>query len=182
MSGRFDHLPNRRTIIDRRAVAETIAALEGVDATALRRDATALLKAALDKGRIEVERRLVEHPSRGLEASSAQAYLIDALLRILFDFTTQRLYPLPNPTIGERLTVIAVGGYGRAEMAPHSDVDIGFLTPGKQTPWAERVIESMLYALWDLGLKLGQSSRSLDEMVRQAKSDVTVRTALLEAR
>ena len=182
MSGRFDHLPNRRTIIDRRAVAETIAALEGVDPTVLRRDATTLLKAALDKGRIEVERRLVEHPSRGLEASSAQAYLIDALLRILFDFTTQRLYPLPNPTIGERLTVIAVGGYGRAEMAPHSDVDIGFLTPGKQTPWAERVIESMLYALWDLGLKLGQSSRSLDEMVRQAKSDVTVRTALLEAR
>ncbi len=182
MSGRFDHLPNRRTIIDRRAVAETIAALEGVDATALRREATALLKAALDKGRVEVERRLVEHPSRGLEASSAQAYLIDALLRILFDFTTQRLYPLPNPTIGERLTLIAVGGYGRAEMAPHSDVDIGFLTPGKQTPWAERVIESMLYALWDLGLKLGQSSRSLDEMVRQAKADVTVRTALLEAR
>ncbi len=182
MTGRFDHLPNRRAIVDRRALAETIAALEGVDPTALRRDATALLKAALDAGRIEVERRLVEHPSRGLEAAGAQAYLIDQLLRVLFDFTTQRLYPLPNPTAGERLTLIAVGGYGRAEMAPHSDVDIGFLTPGKQTPWAERVIESMLYALWDLGLKLGQSSRSLDEMVRQAKSDVTVRTALLEAR
>ncbi len=182
MTGRFDHLPNRRAIIDRRAVADTIATLEGVNPTELRRDATTLLKAALENGRIEVERRLVEHPSRGLEAAGAQAYLIDALLRVLFDFTTQRLHPLPNPTSGERLTLIAVGGYGRAEMAPHSDVDIGFLTPGKQTPWAECVIESMLYALWDLGLKLGQSSRSLDEMVRQAKSDVTVRTALLEAR
>ncbi len=182
MTGRFDHLPNRRAIIDRRAVADAIAALEGVDRMLLRRQATTLLKAALDAGRAEVERRLIENPSRGLEASGAQAYLVDQLLRILFDFTTERLYPLPNPTAGERLTLIAVGGYGRGEMAPHSDVDIGFLTPGKQTPWAEQVIESMLYALWDLGLKLGQSSRSLDEMIRQAKGDITVRTALLEAR
>ena len=179
MTGRFDHLPNRRAIIDRRALAETIAALDGPDAV-LSREATARLKAALDAGRIEVERRLIEHPSRGLEASGAQAYLVDQLLRVLFDFTVQRLHPPSNPE--ERLTLIAVGGYGRAEMAPHSDVDIGFLTPGKQTPWAERAIESMLYALWDLGLKLGHSSRSLDEMVRQAKADVTVRTALLEAR
>jgi [protein-PII] uridylyltransferase len=182
MTGRFDHLPNRRAIIDRRVLAETIAALEGEDRTVLRRAATGLLKAALDAGRIEVERRLVEHPSRGLEATSAQAYLIDQILRVLFDFTVERLCRRANPTAAEQLTLIAVGGYGRAEMAPHSDVDIGFLTPLKQTPWAEQVIESMLYALWDLGLKLGHSSRSLDEMIRQAKGDITVRTALLEAR
>src|SRR3546814_19448092 len=57
-----------------------------------------------------------------------------------------------------------------------------FLTPWKQTPWGEQVIESILYTLWDLGLKVGHSSRSLDEMVRMAKSDLTIRTALLEAR
>jgi [protein-PII] uridylyltransferase len=181
MAGRFDHLPNRRAIVDRRALAERIAAIDASDA-ALRQQATALLKAALAEGRDEIERRLATHPSRGLEASNAQAYLVDALLRILFDLATQRLHPLANPTAGERLTLIAVGGYGRAEMAPYSDVDIGFLTPGKQTPWAEQVIESMLYALWDTGLKIGHSSRSLDEMVRQAKGDVTIRTALLEAR
>ena len=67
-------------------------------------------------------------------------------------------------------------------MAPHSDVDIAFLTPWKQTGWVEQVIESMLYTLWDLGLKVGHSSRSLDDMVRLAKSDLTVRTALLESR
>jgi [protein-PII] uridylyltransferase len=67
-------------------------------------------------------------------------------------------------------------------MAPHSDIDIGFLTPWKVTGWSEQVIESMLYSLWDMQLKVGHSSRSLDEMVRQAKADVTVRTALLEAR
>src|SRR3546814_4806882 len=80
------------------------------------------------------------------------------------------------------MTLIAVGGYGRGEMAPFSDVDIMFLTPWKQTPWGEQVIESILYTLWDLGLKVGHSSRSLDEMVRMAKSDLTIRTALLAAR
>ena len=181
MSSRFDSVPQRRAIIDRRGLADTLAALDG-DKAALRGGATALLKAALDAGRAEIARRLIEHPSRGLEIAAAQAFLIDQLLRLLYDFTIQRLYPNSNPTAAERLTIIAVGGYGRGEMAPYSDLDIGFLTPWKQTAHAEQVIETMLYALWDLGLKVGHSSRSLDEMVRQAKSDVTIRTALLEAR
>jgi [protein-PII] uridylyltransferase len=181
MPPRFETLPQRRSIIDRRTVADALAALEG-DRNTLRNAATALLKQALDAGRAEIGRRLIEHPSRGLEAAAGQAFLIDQLLRLLYDFTVQRLYPMSNPTAAERITIIAVGGYGRGEMAPYSDVDVGFLTPGKQPPWAEQVIETMLYALWDLGLKVGHSSRSLDEMVRQAKSDVTIRTALLEAR
>jgi [protein-PII] uridylyltransferase len=78
--------------------------------------------------------------------------------------------------------IVAVGGYGRGEMAPYSDVDIGFVTPYKPTAWTEQVIESMLYVLWDLGLKIGHSSRSVDETIRQAKGDLTIRTALLEAR
>ncbi|MCC2980727.1 [protein-PII] uridylyltransferase [Sphingomonas sp. IC4-52] len=182
MNTRFDSLPNRRAIIDRRAIADALAALDRDDPALLRRKATAMLKDALDAGRAEIARRLGERPSRGLEAANAQAFLIDQLLKLLFDLVTQRLYPLSNPTAAERLTLVAVGGYGRGEMAPFSDVDIGFLTPWKQTPWAEQVIESILYALWDLGLKVGHSSRSLDEMVRQAKSDVTIRTALLEGR
>jgi [protein-PII] uridylyltransferase len=182
MPSRFDSLPQRRAIIDRRVIADTLAALEEADPLAMRAAATAILKAALDAGREEIGRRLIEHPSRGLEIAAAQAFLVDQLIRLLHDFVTQRLYPVGNPTAAERLTIIAVGGYGRGEMAPYSDVDVGFLTPGKQTGWAERVIETMLYALWDLGLKVGHSSRSLDEMVRQAKADVTIRTALLEAR
>ncbi|WBH17884.1 [protein-PII] uridylyltransferase [Sphingomonas radiodurans] len=182
MSPRFDTLPNRRAIVDRRALADAIAALEIDDRALLRRTATAMLKDALDAGRAEIARRLEERPSRGLEAANAQAFLVDQLLRILLDLITQRLYPPTNRTAGERLSLIAVGGYGRGEMAPFSDVDIGFLTPWKQTGWAEQVIESMLYALWDMGLKVGHSSRSLDEMVRQAKGDVTIRTALLEGR
>lgn len=182
MSSRFDSVPHRRALIDRRAIAERLAGLEAKDATALRRAATVELKAALDAGQAEIARRLAEHPSRGHEMAAAGAFLIDQLLRLLWDFTTQRLHPNHNPTSAERLTLIAVGGYGRGEMAPHSDIDIGFLTPWKVASWCEQVIESMLYSLWDMQLKVGHSSRSLDDMVRQAKADVTVRTALLEAR
>ncbi|UIJ47468.1 [protein-PII] uridylyltransferase [Sphingomonas cannabina] len=179
---RFEHVPHRRAIIDRRAIADALAALEAKDTAALRRAATDRLKQALDAGRAEIARRFAEHPSRGLEAAAAGAFLIDQILRLLWDFTVQRLYRNTNPTAAERMTLIAVGGYGRGEMAPHSDVDIGFLTPWKQTGWCEQVIESMLYSLWDMGLKVGHSSRSLDEMVREAKKDVTIRTALVEAR
>ena len=179
MSQRFETLSNRRAIIDRRALADTLSTIEGKDAATLRRAVTTILKAALDAGRAEIEKRLAEHPSKGLDAAASQAFLIDQLLRLLYDFTTQKLYPNNNPSAAERLLLLAVGGYGRGEMAPFSDVDIGFITPYKQTPWAEQVIESMLYSLWDMGLKVGHSSRSLDEMVRQAKSDLTIRTALL---
>ena len=178
---RFDSLPNRRQIIDRKPLAAELKALPGNGAD-LRRAIAMRLKQALESGRAEIDRRLREHPSRGLEAANAQAYLTDQLLKLMWEETTTRLYPNSNPTAAERMALIAVGGYGRGEMAPFSDVDIGFITPWKQTSWSEQVIEAILYSLWDMGLKVGHSSRSLDEMVRQAKSDVTIRTALLEAR
>ena len=181
MPEHFDQIPNRRALIDRRALAECLSALPG-DGTALRQASARILKPALDEGRAEIARRLIEHPSGGNAAAAAQAFLTDQILRLGYDFATQRLHPLSNPTTSERLTLAAVGGYGRGEMAPFSDVDIAFLTPWKATAWSEAVIESMLYTLWDLGLKVGHSSRSLDETVRMAKSDLTIRTALLEAR
>ncbi len=179
MSSRFETISNRRAIIDRRAVADALMAVDGPE---LRAQSVAILKPALDAGRAEIASRLAEHPQRGNDAASAQAFLTDQILRLAYDFTTQRLHPLGNPTASERLALLAVGGYGRGEMARHSDVDIAFLTPYKQTQWTEQVIESMLYTLWDLGLKVGHSSRSLDEMIRMAKGDLTIRTALLEAR
>ncbi|WP_380872679.1 bifunctional uridylyltransferase/uridylyl-removing enzyme [Sphingomonas sp. DBB INV C78] len=182
MVTRFESLANRRAIIDRREIATQLEELQGSDTMALRRGATAVLKQALESGRGEIAGRLAAAPTRGADAATAYAFLTDQILRLVFDFTTHRLYPLNNPTAGERLTLMAVGGYGRAEMALHSDVDIAFLTPWKQTSWAEQVIESMLYLLWDLGLKVGHSSRSLDDMIRMAKSDLTIRTALLEGR
>jgi [protein-PII] uridylyltransferase len=183
MAIRFEAIPHRRAIIDRRALSDEIAEMPGSsDAAAHRRAVTVLLKRALEAGRAEIAGRLIESPARGAETASAYAYLTDQLLRLIYDFAVQRLHPLNNPTAGERMALVAVGGYGRGEMAPFSDVDIAFLTPWKQTAWAEQVIESILYMLWDLGLKVGHSSRSLDDMVRMAKSDLTIRTALLEGR
>ena len=184
MVDRFASLPDRRAIIDRRALWDVLAELGTSDQSATQKRATlaVLLGDALASGRAEIARRLAEHPSRGREATSAQAFLIDQIVRLLHDFTIGYLYPSGNRSSGERLTLIAVGGYGRAEMAPHSDIDIGFITPFKQTVWVEQVIESMLYTLWDLRLKVGHSSRSLDEMVRMAKGDLSIRTALLEGR
>ncbi len=182
MSGRFDSIPHRRAIVDRRALADDLAALDAPDAMRLRQAAALRLKQALEDGRAEIARRLIEQPAKGHESAASGAFLMDQLLRTLWDFTLTRLYPNSNPSTAERMTLIAVGGYGRGEMAPHSDVDIGFITPWKQTGWSEQVIESMLYSLWDMGLKVGHSSRSLDEMVREARGDITVRTALLEAR
>ncbi len=181
MRTRFDQLPNRRAIVDRRKLADALAALPD-DPVVLRRDATLLLKQALDAGRAEIARRLMEHPSRGNETAASYAFLTDQILRLAYDLTIERLLPQTNRTTGQRLALMAVGGYGRAEMALFSDVDIAFLTPGKQTGWAERVIETILYILWDLGLKVGHSSRSLDEMVKIARGDLSVRTALLEGR
>jgi [protein-PII] uridylyltransferase len=181
MPSRLDSVPHRRAIIDRRALADRIAALEG-DGSTLRRQTVGILREALDHGRAEIADRLTLNPSRGLEAAGAQAFLIDQILRLAYDFTTKRRYRNSNPTAGERVCLLGVGGYGRGEMAPHSDVDIAFLTPWKQTGWVDQVIEAMLYTLWDLGLKVGHSSRSLDDMARLAKSDLTIRTALLESR
>jgi [protein-PII] uridylyltransferase len=184
MSNLFDNLDQRRAIIDRRDLAARLDAIaaESSDSGTRRRAMVDLLKGALDAGRAEIERRLLERPSSGRVAANAMAFLIDQIVRLSHDFTTGYLYPSANRSAGERITLIAVGGYGRGEMAPHSDIDIGFLTPFKQTSWTEQVIEAQLYTLWDLGLKVGHSSRSLDEMVRAAKEDLTVRTALLEGR
>jgi [protein-PII] uridylyltransferase len=174
-------IPNRRAIIDRRALADRLDGLSGSEAVQ-RKAATALLKQALADGRAEIARRLADKPYQGTETAASYAFLADQILRLVHDFTVTRLYPIGNPTASERLLLIAVGGYGRGEMALHSDVDLAFVTPWKPTGWTEQVIESMLYLLWDLGLKVGHSSRSVDEMIALAAGDHTIRTALLESR
>ena len=170
-------------MIDRRALAGAIAdAVAAAGVKQARPQVVELLRAALASGRAEIAQRLLAHPSAGHDCAEAQAFLVDQLVRTIHDHVIADVYPSHNRTSGERLTIMAVGGYGRGEMAPHSDVDIAFVTPGKQTSWCEQVIEAMLYYLWDLGLKVGQSSRSLDDLVRMGRGDLTIRTALLEGR
>ena len=175
-------IPNQRAIIDRRTLADSIAAIAAEQGDKARPAIVEILRASLAAGREELSRRLTVHPTHGSECAQGHAFLIDQIVRVIHDHIVTRVYRASNRSTGERIAVVAVGGYGRGEMAPHSDVDIAFVTPNKPTAWCEQVIEAILYYLWDLGLKVGHSSRSLDELVRQARSDLTIRTALLEGR
>lgn len=175
-------IPKQRKIIDRRELAEEIAALFEEKGEKARGEIVACLRAALEAGKTEIAKRLKEKPSAGYECTAAQAFLIDQLLRVIHDHVIAHVYPVGNRSAAERLAILAVGGYGRAEMAPHSDVDIAFITPMKRAAWCEQVIEAMLYILWDLGLKIGHSSRTIDDTLRMAREDLTIRTALLESR
>ncbi len=183
MTSLYDNVPSRRALIDRRIVAaEVEAALAQAPDEARRQAVSRVLKRALEAGRAEVKRRIGATPGRGLELAAAQSFLTDQILRLAFDAAVDHLYGRDNPSAAERICLVAVGGYGRAEMAPYSDVDIMFLSPLSKTAWVEQVVESILYILWDLGLKVGHSTRTVDEMIRTARGDLTVRTALLEAR
>ena len=176
-------VPRQRAIFDRRTVTSVISELAEESGGDLARPAILkVLQEALEKGRAELEWRLTEKPSAGHEITLGYSFLTDQLIRVIHDYVTTHVFPPGNRTAAERLAILAVGGYGRAEMAPHSDVDIAFITPMKRSPWCEQVIEAILYLMWDLSLKVGHSSRSIADTMRMAKEDLTIRTALLEGR
>lgn len=160
--------------LDARLV-EAAAAADGPTAVA------AILRETWEAARARAGRRL-EAGGEGVEVARLYCSAADDLLIALWQVTTETLYPAHNPTAAERLSLIAVGGYGRGVLAPYSDLDLLFLRPWKSSPRTEQVIELMLHILWDLGLKVGQSARSIDEGLSLAKSDMTIRTTLLEAR
>ncbi|WGH80030.1 [protein-PII] uridylyltransferase [Jannaschia ovalis] len=146
------------------------------------RAAVAILGAARDRGREAIRAGFEADPTRARRVTKSYAFLTDRLVQCAWLVATAALHPNPVPTEGERLAVLGVGGYGRGEMAPHSDVDLLFLTPWKLTPWVENVVESMLYILWDLKLKVGHSTRTVKDCLRLGSEDITIRTALLEHR
>ncbi|MBL8706123.1 MAG: nucleotidyltransferase domain-containing protein, partial [Rhodospirillales bacterium] len=176
-----EKIENPRAIVDRRALgleADALAAMaDGPRRTAL----LGVLKAALKAGRDEIRRRF-EANNIGGEVMRSKSHLVDQIVRVLFDFAADRVFPAPNPSKAEQIAIVAVGGYGRGELAPKSDIDLLFLLPYKQTPRGEQIVEFMLYMLWDLGLQVGHATRSVEECLRQAKADMTIRTGLLESR
>lgn len=175
-------ISRQRAIIDRRKVSDEIDGLANNEGSAARTKIISILRDAMSEGQSEIAKRLKKNPSAGHQCIAAQSFLTDQLLRLIYDYVTNHIYPVANRSSAERIAVLAVGGYGRAEMAPHSDIDIAFITPTKRAAWCEQTIEAILYCLWDLGLKVGQSSRTVDETMRMAKADLTIRTALLESR
>ena len=106
----------------------------------------------------------------------------DELIRLIYDYTTTHVYRTDNPSDAEHMAVIATGGYGRGLLAPGSDIDLLFVLPYKQTPWGESVVEYMLMLLWDLNLKVGHATRTIDQCLKFAHADMTTRTAILDSR
>ncbi|MHA7898882.1 MAG: [protein-PII] uridylyltransferase [Henriciella sp.] len=172
------------SIIDGRAlrVKLTAAALdhEG-DEKAIRKEALDILHGAMFRGRLIAQERL-QQGADGLDTARLLSAVQDEVLHALYDFTTTHVFRARNPTEGERLAVFATGGYGRSVLAPSSDIDLLFIRAYKASPHAESVIEYMLYAMWDMGLKVGHAFRTPQECVRLAKEDVTIKTSLLDAR
>ena len=188
MAKPYDQIADRRAIIRRRSLEDALAKLVEDLPTGgeiPRPPVLALLREALAHGRAEIRRRFEEPgPLRnnGPAVLAATSFLMDQLIRVIFDFADGHAYPAANPSTAERLGVVATGGFGRGELAPLSDLDLLFLRPYKQTPRGEQIVEFMLYLLWDMGLKVGHATRTVDESIRYADRDQTIRTALLEAR
>ena len=175
---RFDLIEDRRGIVDRRAVADRIAGSPDALGT--------ILASALAHGRAEIERRLALAPSRGRMAAACTAFLADQLVRLAFDAAATKVSDAAATKVGgavaERIALVGLGGTGRGEMAPFSDIDLMFLVRPEDAPAAAPLVEATLYALWDLKLKVGHALRTTDELMVLAQSDMSIRTAMLEAR
>jgi [protein-PII] uridylyltransferase len=167
MNAPFDPIQDQRAIIDPRTLHDRLA---GVDTG----EAARILAKALEQGRNEIARRLRAQPDRGRTAARSTAYLQAQIVHLAYEYVTG-----DNQS---ELAIVGLGGTGRGEMAPYSDLDLMFLTRSTPTAEVKEVVEAVLYLLWDLQLKVGHSLRSIDELVKLAKKDMTIRTAFLEGR
>ena len=168
-SPRFELVTDRRAIIDRRGVGERLG-------LAKEDERGAVLKSALAAGREEIARRLEAAPARGRAAAAAMAYLADQIVRLAFDAAV-----IGREGAGE-IALVGLGGTGRGEMAPFSDVDLLFLVPSGGHELAGPLIEATLYLLWQMDWKVGHAVRDVDDVLRTAHDDMSVRTAFLESR
>ena len=152
----------------------------GADNT-IRSAVLALLKEVSKNGRRQIEQWLIEDGS-GTACATRLSYLQDVIIKCIYDFAVVHVFRASNLSAGERMAILAVGGYGRGTLAPGSDLDLLFLLPYKQTAFGESLVEYMLYMLWDLGYNVGHATRTIDQCLALAKQDMTIRTAVLEAR
>ncbi len=166
-------------LIDREALRHALDVVAATPAPAADRRQAALIviKGAYTQGRARVRKAVEEQGLPGLPAARALSALQDAVIAQIHDFALTHL-----GARDEKIAVVATGGYGRGELAPGSDIDLLFLRPARQSAGSQAVIEFVLYMLWDLGLKVGHATRSVVECLRLARQDITIRTAILEAR
>ena len=164
----------------RRGLDESLSA--DLSAKEKRAQTVTLLLQAREAGNRVIASAIDADPLASGAAVHAYAYLSDCIVRTVYDVALRHLHPPTTAREADQVSVVAVGGFGRGEMAPFSDVDLLFLIPWKSTPWSESIIETMLYMLWDLRLKIGHASRTIQDCIRMGREDYTIRTSLLETR
>jgi [protein-PII] uridylyltransferase len=133
--------------------------------------------------KIENHRIWLKHRSGGggREICAERAHLVDIVLSHLLDAAMEEM-PKTSKKLG-RLALVAIGGYGRGELNPYSDVDVMFLCDEtKENGPLHDVITRILYMLWDVGFKVGHSTRPVAEAIKQANGEMKSMTSLLEAR
>jgi [protein-PII] uridylyltransferase len=170
-------------LFDRAGLRANIAALhaDGRSVETVRPEALALFRASLEHGRALV-RAALENNGGGLVCAGQLAHIEDELIHAIHDYVATYVHPATDAASAKIGVVAAVGGYGRATLAPGSDIDLLFLLPDDAPRRSQSVVQSILYVLWDLGQKVGHSTRTVGECLDEARADMTVRTALLEAR
>jgi [protein-PII] uridylyltransferase len=136
--------------------------------------------------RIEEHRLRLKHQAGGggRDICARRVDLVDVLLRHVFGAAARFAREQAGSSLTP-LTLIALGGYGRGELNPFSDVDVMFVhgeNSGEISPYAAEVVQQVLYLLWDIGFKVGHSTRSVKEAIQQANTDMLTKTAMLEAR
>src|SRR5256885_10319754 len=132
--------------------------------------------------KVEEHRLRLKHQAGGggRELCARRGELVDVILRHIFTAAANAFGQSETS-----LALIALGGYGRGELNPFSDVDVMLLhgdAAGKVSPYVEEMAEQILYLLWDIGFKVGHSTRSMKEALAQANHDMLTKTAMLESR
>ncbi len=143
----------------------------------LRNDLLSVLKKASVEGRRKA-RELLDAQGGGLDCAHRISWLQDQIIAVLYNFATAHIFPKQK----DKFAVTAVGGYGRDTLAPGSDIDLLFLFLPKPAEETHKAVEFMLYMLWDMGFKVGHATRTVEECIALSKSDMTIRTAILEMR
>ncbi|MCA2405908.1 [protein-PII] uridylyltransferase [Rhizobium leguminosarum bv. viciae 248] len=143
----------------------------------LRADLLAVLKKASTEGRQKAREALMADGG-GLNCAYRISWLQDQIITVLYNFATAHIFPQQK----DKFAVTAVGGYGRDTLAPGSDIDLLFLFLPRPAEETHKAVEFMLYVLWDMGFKVGHATRTVEECIALSKSDMTIRTAILEMR
>ncbi len=141
-----------------------------------------IAKSTLENWRANLKEKFEAKQLSGIETAKAMSDIHDNLLQAIFKFAGNDIFPQTTKQANP-LSLCAVGGYGRGEMAPYSDLDLLFLTPTKTpTKRSLSITEYTLYMLWDLGIKVGHAIRSPEQCIALARQDDTVLSALLDLR